>query len=112
MATTDNSWHLDKRVPITLIFTLIVQSSVGVWWAAGLTERMGQIERRQTAQGVRSEQADETLAEQSRRIAVLSEALANTNRNLERVNGEIANTNALLREFLLNHNGALNNGTR
>jgi|GEM_PF-1459009 len=112
MPTADSSWHLDKRVPITLIFTIFLQSALAVWWAAVITERMEQIERRQTAQGVRSEQADETLAEQSRRIAVLSEALANTNRNLERVNGEIANTNALLREFLLNHNGALNNGTR
>jgi len=94
-------WHLDKRVPIALIFAIFMQSVAAVWWAANITERMEQIERRQQAQGERSEDADRVLAEQSRRIAVLTEAVANTNRNLERLGGEITSTNQLLREFLL-----------
>ena len=97
----DNAWHLDKRVPIALIFTIMMQSGAAVWWAAGISERMGQIERRQEAAGVRSENQDVAIADQSRKIAVLTEAVANTNRNLERLNGEITSTNQLLREFLL-----------
>jgi len=94
-------WALDKHVPIALIFAIAMQSAGAVWWAAGITERMDQIERRQEAAGQRSEGQDAALADQSRRIAVLTEAVANTNRNLERLGGEITSTNQLLREFLL-----------
>ena len=97
----DNAWHLDKRVPIALIFTIMMQSGAAVWWAAGITERMEQIERRQEAASARSESASAALSEQGREIAVLTEAVANTNRNLERLGGEIASTNQLLRDFLL-----------
>lgn len=99
----DRQWHLDKRVPIALIFAIFMQSAAAVWWAAGINERMDQIERRQEAASLRSQDADVAIAEQSRKIAVLTEAVANTNRNLERMNGEIANTNALLRDFLLSY---------
>lgn len=98
-------WHLDKRVPIALIFAIMMQSAAAVWWASGISERMSQIERRQEAAGARSENQDDLLAKQGQRIAVLTEAVANTNRNLERLSGEVGNTNALLRQFLLNHNG-------
>jgi septal ring factor EnvC (AmiA/AmiB activator) len=100
---SDRQWHLDKRVPIALIFTIFMQSAAAVWWAAGINERIGQIERRQEAASVRSQDADVAIAEQSRKIAVLTEAVANTNKNLERMNDEIANTNQLLREFLLSY---------
>ena len=98
---SDAQWHLDKRVPIALIFAITMQSGAAVWWAAGISERMEQIERRQEAAGARSESQDAAISEQSRRIAVLTEAVANTNRNLERLGGEITSTNQLLREFLL-----------
>jgi len=47
-------WHLDKRVPIALIFAIMMQSAAAVWWASGISERMSQIERRQEAAGARS----------------------------------------------------------
>lgn len=98
--TDREQWHLDKRVPIALIFAIMVQSASAIWWAAGISERMAQIERRQASQGERSEAADRLMAEQGQRIAVLTEAVSNTNRNLERLQAEIGSTNALLREFL------------
>lgn len=33
-------WHLDKRVPIALILTIVLQTSVGIWWAATQTARI------------------------------------------------------------------------
>lgn len=30
----DKKWHLDRRVPIALILTLLFYGGVGVWWAA------------------------------------------------------------------------------
>jgi hypothetical protein len=45
----DSRWHLDKRVPIALIFTIIVQTAGLVWWASSLTERVNTLERRADA---------------------------------------------------------------
>lgn len=64
--STDNSWHLDKRVPIALILALIAQLVTAVWLASAayrdietnaksidtLGERMGIIERSTTTQAV------------------------------------------------------------
>ena len=38
------SWHLDKRVPISLIATLVVQTGAIVWWASRLDIRVTQLE--------------------------------------------------------------------
>lgn len=108
MAQPAEHWHLDKRVPIALIFTLFCQTAYGIWWASGVDERLAQIERRQEAAGDRSELAERQLAEQGQRIAVLTEAVSNTNRNLERLQGELSNTNGLLREMIMR--GAPPNG--
>lgn len=43
---SDEPWHLDKRVNVSLIATFIIQTAIGVWWAASLTERQAQIEFR------------------------------------------------------------------
>jgi hypothetical protein len=37
-------WHLDKRIPLALIFTIVFQTIGAVWWSATLTERIKNIE--------------------------------------------------------------------
>ena len=39
-------WHLDKRVPVAIIFALLVQSAGVVWWASNIASRQGQVEAR------------------------------------------------------------------
>ena len=55
----DHNWHLDRRVPIALIATIFItftsQTVAGVWWASSISERVNQLERRDTA---RAPQAD------------------------------------------------------
>ena len=41
----DAHWHLDKRVPISLIVTILIQTAVIVWWAAGTAERINVLEK-------------------------------------------------------------------
>jgi len=41
----ENSWHLDKKIPVSLIVALIIQSSTIIWWAARTESRLTQIER-------------------------------------------------------------------
>ena len=46
----DRQWHLDKRVPLALIMTIIGQTVVAAWGASNLWTRVGELERQmQTA---------------------------------------------------------------
>lgn len=42
----DANWHLDKRVPVAIIFAIIVQTSGIVWWAGQTSQRMTNVEAR------------------------------------------------------------------
>jgi hypothetical protein len=45
-------WHLDKRVPISLIITLLAQTVAIVWWAAAIEGRVSVLEVNIIAQEV------------------------------------------------------------
>lgn len=49
MSTRDEQWHLDRRVPLALILTIVIQTVGIVWWASSLTERVSVLEKRQDA---------------------------------------------------------------
>lgn len=42
----DGAWHLDKKVPIALIVSILLQTGGMVWWAASATERLNALERK------------------------------------------------------------------
>jgi hypothetical protein len=39
-------WTVDKRVPLALIVTIVIQTGGLVWWASSLSERVNSLERR------------------------------------------------------------------
>ena len=41
----DRQWHLDKKVPLALIITIIGQTVVAAWGASNLWTRVGELER-------------------------------------------------------------------
>jgi peptidoglycan hydrolase CwlO-like protein len=45
MSETRETWHLDKRFPLALILTIVMQTLTVVWWAAGISARIEQHER-------------------------------------------------------------------
>lgn len=45
-ADDDKHWHLDKKVPLALILTIVIQTVGIVWWAATTSERVTTLERR------------------------------------------------------------------
>lgn len=51
----DKHWHLDKRVPIALIFTIGVQTFGLVWWASNLTTRVSALEEKSVLVGPQGE---------------------------------------------------------
>lgn len=77
------SWHLDKRIPIALILTLALQTGTIIWWAAGVTARLEQVERRQEAT---APQADR-LTRVEVRIEAIQDGIARIERAVQRPGG-------------------------
>lgn len=40
-----NDWHLDKKVPLSLIFTILLQTIAVVWFGAKMDSRVETLER-------------------------------------------------------------------
>lgn len=43
--TQNNHWSFDRRVPIAVIFAIVMQSGAALWWAATISSRVGVLER-------------------------------------------------------------------
>lgn len=43
----EEPWHFDKKVPIALIVTIVVQTVAVVWWASGIHHRVATVEAMQ-----------------------------------------------------------------
>jgi hypothetical protein len=47
MSTSDpaaENWHFDKRIPLALIVTMMVQFGGGIWWMSSIQERVNRHE--------------------------------------------------------------------
>lgn len=87
--TKKESWHLDRRVPLALIFALLVQTAGIVWWAATLqAENEGQ------------ETRISRLEQQNAQSTVLGERLARLEERLEGVRSDTARIERLLRALV------------
>lgn len=36
----EETWHLDKKVPLALIIVIVIQTAGAIWWASKVTERL------------------------------------------------------------------------
>lgn len=97
---SEQQWHLDKRVPVAIIFAIFIQSMGGIWWASSLNERTAQIERRIEGFAQRSQAADREINTIQQSVAVLSAQLQNQIRATERLDTAVRETNQLLREAI------------
>lgn len=44
MAADLDSWHLDRKVPVTIIMTILVQTAGLIWWASKMDSRVATLE--------------------------------------------------------------------
>ncbi len=61
--TEDGGWHLDKRVPITLILAIIAQTISFVWFFSKMDSRIQALETAALSQKDRDDRQDRTAAE-------------------------------------------------
>jgi hypothetical protein len=71
----NNKWHLDKRVPITLIVTMLMQTITIVWWASRLNARVEVLEYRTNEQFNELRVDRESNIQQNTQIVLLQSQL-------------------------------------
>ena len=77
------AWHLDKKVPIAIIVTLVMQSLIFIWvgatWKAGLDYRIEALER---SEALRKPQ-DERLIRLEERVIGIATLLEKLDKRLQ-----------------------------
>lgn len=86
---TDSHWHLDKKVPITLIVVLAVQLLGGLWFAARIVERDEAQEKR--IEAIENDRKTENSERQSviGRIAVLEGRVSDVKQAVQDANSKL-----------------------
>jgi hypothetical protein len=62
----NNNWHLDKKVPITLIFVLLMQAGAGLWFISGIKQDVELLKADAIVLHQRDSQQSEVLKETMR----------------------------------------------
>lgn len=86
---TINQWHLDKRIPIALIFAVMMQTGAGVWWAASMAARIEHNELRMARLEASELKVHELTSRFDRTLSAIEQGLADTRRSLERIERRI-----------------------
>lgn len=104
MTQEDQSWHLDKRVPVTLIMVLLAQIAFGGYWIAQQESRISHVE--EALVQLSSTVSDNKNWQIEQRIRVWNElnSLASkqndTNESLARLEGQLEQINNNMERLL------------
>lgn len=95
MTGSKEPWHLDKRVPLALIVTILGQTALAGWFAASIASRIDTLERDVERQRVTDMQQTEAIHRAERQDVAQSQKLENIldivermDRRLERLTGQ------------------------
>ena len=90
MASID-PWHFDRRVPVALIVTILMQTAAAIWWASALSQRVSAVE---------AATANHTVATTDReaRIRALELSASRTDERLIAIQSGLSRIERLLEE--------------
>jgi TolA-binding protein len=100
MEVDATAWHLDKRIPIALIVSLIIQTGVATWWMADLSARVDTATTDNIAQDVRITAVERLANSQEVAAATIVANINAMRESITELKAEQSETNALLRQFL------------
>lgn len=89
MTSPNEPWHLDKRVPIALIVTIVLQTAGLVWWAASLEGRLMRVERDTAALIAADAKINDDMRRAAEYLARLDERLASMSVTLREMRDEL-----------------------
>jgi hypothetical protein len=98
----EGAWKLDRHIPIAVIFTMLAQGAMIVWWGAGIDNRLSQETERNDRQDTQIEAARARDAAQEVVAATATADLRAVRDSLGEVKQTLAEQNTLLREILTN----------
>lgn len=71
----DKKWHLDRRLPVALLFTILLQTCGVVWWASG-QEKDNRFQDQAIAElKARASESDHSRQDTDQRLARVEEKL-------------------------------------
>lgn len=85
MTGSKEPWHLDKRVPLALIVTILGQTALAGWFAASIASRIDTLERDVERQRVVDMQQTEAIHRAERQDVAQSQKLENILKIVERM---------------------------
>ena len=100
MSGLSQDWHLDKKVPLAMIFAIAAQFAGVIWVASSMNERLLQVETKIGTFALQASNDRQELMQQSEEIAVLASQMRNTNETIRQLRDEVRVTNELLRQML------------
>lgn len=62
-APTKESWHLDKKVPLSLIFAMLIQAAMVIWAVADIKKDVEILKSHVTAQQDRDDRQDKSMSD-------------------------------------------------
>ena len=80
--TPDNQWHLDKKVPLSLIFAMLVQAAMVIWAIADIKKDVEVLKAAMVQQIDRDNRQDRAGAEA---VALVREDLHEVNSMLQKL---------------------------
>lgn len=83
-------WHLDKRVPLSMIFALLVYAVTAIWFASGISTRMDFNERKLDEVDDKAVEALNKQSELLERLARIEERGNQQIRLLERLESRLS----------------------
>jgi hypothetical protein len=85
MTTPSEHWHLDRRVPIALILSLVIQTSAIIWWASSINERVATNSQKVAILDTRTENMRGVAQEQAVQLGRIEEQIGGLRSDIGRL---------------------------
>lgn len=82
MQTPDQQWHLDRKVPLTIIFAILMQASAVIWAISDIKKDVEILKAQMTNQHERDERQDKQTAEA---VALVRSDIKDVSQKLDRL---------------------------
>ena len=85
MAYQKEQWHLDKRVPVAIIFAIFMQTAGAIWWASSIQSRVSTNETSIARLTDHSEDLRDAVHEQAIQLGRIEEQITGLRADIQRM---------------------------
>ena len=100
---SNGHWHLDKRVPITLIVAIMIQTGSFIWFMSALNSDVEGLERRTQRIETRNTMMEANVSANTTSVAVFNENLVHFRQTQERMEASLTRMEDMLDDMALEY---------